>query len=48
MVKFGIISDTHIDKNFDSKHLKISCETGEGIDELIDEIFILYKIKKED
>ncbi|GAG66206.1 unnamed protein product, partial [marine sediment metagenome] len=23
MVKFGIISDTHIDKNFDSKHLKI-------------------------
>jgi nucleolar GTP-binding protein len=44
-----IIVENKVDiKKTDSKHLKISCETGEGIDELIDEIFILYKIKKED
>jgi nucleolar GTP-binding protein len=43
-----IIVENKVDiKKTDSKHLKISCETGEGIDELIDEIFILYKIKKE-
>jgi len=30
-------------KKTDSKHLKISCETGEGIDILINEMFKLYK-----
>jgi nucleolar GTP-binding protein len=33
-------------KQTDSKYLKISCETGEGIDILIDEIFSLYKSKE--
>lgn len=33
-------------KKTDSKHLKISCETGEGIDILINEMFTLYKSKE--
>lgn len=33
-------------KKTDSKHLKISCETGEGIDILFNEIFSLYKSKE--
>jgi nucleolar GTP-binding protein len=33
-------------KKTDSKHLKISCETGEGIDILINETFSLYKSKE--
>jgi len=32
----------------DSTNLKISCETGEGIDLLIDEIFLHYILKDED
>jgi len=34
-------------KKTDSKHLKISCETGEGIDILINETFSLYKSKEQ-
>ena len=33
-------------KKMDSDYLKISCETGEGIDILINEMFALYKLKE--
>ena len=33
-------------KKTDSKHIKISCETGEGIDKLINEMFLLYELKE--
>ena len=44
---FLIIVENKADlKKTGSKHLKISCETKEGIDTLIDEIFALYKSKE--
>ena len=42
-----IIVENKVDlKKTGSKHLKISCETGEGIDVLINEMFALYKSKE--
>ena len=39
-----IIIENKVDiKRIDSKNLKISCKTGEGIDILIDKIFLMYK-----
>jgi nucleolar GTP-binding protein len=42
-----IIVENKVDlKKADSEHLKISCETGEGIDILIREMFALYNSKE--
>jgi len=42
-----IIVENKVDiKRTDSKNLKISCETGEGIDILTNEIFLHYKIEE--
>ena len=46
--KFIIVENKTDIKQSASKYLKISCETGEGIDLLIEEIFMLYKKNKED
>jgi len=35
-------------KKTDSTNLKISCKTGEGIDSLVDEIFLHYMAKDVD
>ena len=43
-----LIVENKVDiKRTDSKNLKVSCETGEGIDLLSDEIFSRYKSKEE-
>ena len=42
-----IVVENKVDlKDTNTKHLKISCETGEGIDELIDKMFMLYKSRE--
>jgi len=35
-------------KRTDSPNLKISCETGEGIDRILDKIFLHFKSENKD
>ena len=43
---FVIVGNIADFKKTKSKNFKISCETGEGIDLLVDELFSLYELKE--